>query len=181
MERLIVLVSGPVAVGKSTLCDGLIRQHDFDVFKTREYLMKLAHDSVAHRSRLQTFGQLLDKKRDGEWVCDGVHEMVDNNPGARLVVDAVRIEPQIRAIRRSFGPAVFHIHLRAPQRTLVSRYKGRVSKVKEMRSYDEVRKNRTEMKVDELTMLADLVIDTSRVAPGAVVSAVSSYLNLGHR
>ena len=38
------------------------------------------------------------------------------------VVDCVRIEGQVNAIRRAYGPEVFHIHVKADPKVLKQRY-----------------------------------------------------------
>jgi adenylosuccinate synthase len=71
------------------------------------------------------------------------------------------------------------VHLKAPDSVLKSRYKGRGdANVKELSSYSEVRKNRTEAAVNELEDSANIVIDTSLCTPEDVFTRASSRLGL---
>src|ERR1700733_13619128 len=115
----IVLLSGSVSSGKTTLSDKLHNQFGFDVLKTKELIKQLAQKKLgseleADRRAMQRFGDRLDNETDGKWVLEALTKLVRSS-SQRVIVDSVRILKQIRAIRKSYGFAVVHIHLMAPE------------------------------------------------------------------
>jgi adenylosuccinate synthase len=123
MPRKIVLLSGSVAAGKTTLAERLSREFDsVHVVKTKDLIRRLAaqklrHELEAERRAMQEFGDRLDRETRGQWVRDALRRTLSQlGPGERdavAVVDAVRIPLQIKRIRESYGHLVVHIHLRA--------------------------------------------------------------------
>uniref|UniRef100_Q01T19 Adenylosuccinate synthetase n=1 Tax=Solibacter usitatus (strain Ellin6076) TaxID=234267 RepID=Q01T19_SOLUE len=175
----IVLLSGPVASGKSTLAYALVRSYGFDWCKTRELIQRLK-STKGVRSALQTAGDGLDRRTKGEWIATAVAERSRTIPeNARIVVDAVRAKSQIDAVRRAFGPLVVHIHLTAPEEDLRQRYEnGRSPSIEEFSSYAEVRQNKTERFVERLADVADIVINTGHSTEEDVLVRVASRLGL---
>jgi adenylosuccinate synthase len=94
------------------------------------------------------------------------------------LIDAVRIESQIDALRVAFGPAVTHIHLTTSEKELQRRYRRKRGSLRELGSYAEVRRNPTERAVDQLSRIADIVIDTGPTGPEEVVVRVAAHLGL---
>src|SRR5205807_311196 len=122
VPRQIVLLSGRISAGKTTLCDHLRPFDNVSVLKTKEIirasaLKKLGRAIEAERTAMQDFGDRLDRETKGQWVRDELRRLLGklgaNEPRAIVVVDSVRILDQIKAIRDSYGYAVVHIHLRA--------------------------------------------------------------------
>jgi adenylosuccinate synthase len=180
MVKQIILLSGPVASGKTTLGDLLIKHHQFVRLKTRELIASML-DSDQERRALQEAGERLDRETGGEWVVKALAKQIASQSipeDASILVDAVRIEAQIKAIRRAFGHRVTHIHLKAPLEILSSRYTDRSGVVKELSSYDEVRANPTESRINELERIADIVIDTQRSSKHDVLIRAASHLGL---
>ena len=187
MPKLIVLISGNVSAGKTTLSDGLRRQYNASRVKTKEALQDLALKKLktelpSERKALQEFGSQLDKETRGEWVLGALKKHINDAKVADddvVVVDAVRILDQIKAIRRSYQFAVKHIHLEAPPTALARRYKTRGNtSVRELPTYAEVGRNLTESRVADLRGSADFVVDTERCTPDDVLVRVATYLGL---
>jgi len=187
VPKLIVLISGNVSAGKTTLSDGLRRQYNASRVKTKEALQDLALKKLktelpSERKALQEFGSQLDKETRGEWVLGALKKHINDAKVADddvVVVDAVRILDQIKAIRRSYQFAVKHIHLEAPPTALARRYKTRGNtSVRELPTYAEVGRNLTESRVADLRGSADFVVDTERCTPDDVLVRVATYLGL---
>jgi len=182
----IVLLSGSVSSGKTTLSEKLHNQFGFDVLKTKELIKELAQKKLrrelaADRRAMQLFGERLDKETDGKWVLDALTKLV-RTPGQRVIVDSVRILKQIRTIRQAYGFAVVHIHLTAPEHVLGARYLTRKGTgFRELKSYSAVERNPTEARVDELQNAADAVIDTARCTPTDVLVRAATHLGLYSR
>ena len=180
MVKQIILLSGPVASGKTTLGDLLIERHQFVRFKTRELITSMVH-SEQERRALQEAGERLDRETSGEWIVKALTTQIADRSlaeDASVLVDAVRIEAQIKAFRRAFGYRVTHVHLKAPVDVLSSRYMERSGVVKELSSYEEVRNNATESRVGDLEKIADIVVDTQRSSKQDVFVRVASHLGL---
>ena len=183
MIKKVIVLSGPVSSGKTTLSDSLEERFAAKVFKTRLFLLDLYTGLKSERTALQEYGEKLDKKHKGKWVCDGllnfIRTQLKDNEDHTIIVDAVRIKNQIAAIRKAFGNRVVHIHLDAPYDELTRRYKHRHSdRVTELASYDKVQENKTENNVTNLKKIADIFIDTKRCNKADVMVKVASQLGL---
>jgi adenylosuccinate synthase len=179
MAKVVVLLSGSVAAGKSTLASLLQQRFGFQIVKTWQLLKAVSPEVSQDREALQALGEQLDEKTGGRWVVEELDKVVRNSPDGLFVVDAVRIQEQIDFVRRGFGPIVKHIHLEAPVETLAARYKSRVDKpIKELGSYDDVLKSATERAVPTLADTADIVVDTNRNTPEDVLVRAACHLGL---
>jgi adenylosuccinate synthase len=187
MPKLIVLISGKVSAGKTTLSDGIRRQYNATIVKTKEVLKdlavkKLKRDLPSERRALQEFGTELDEETNGVWVLDALNKHIaDSKVGQEdvVLVDAVRILPQIKAIRRTYQFAVKHVHLEAPPGALAKRYKSRGNvSVRELPKYSDVGQDPTESRVARLRQSADFVVDTERCTPEDILARVATYLGL---
>jgi adenylosuccinate synthase len=178
MANRIIVLSGPVASGKTTLGDTLVERYGFQRQKTRE-LIRLFQKTELEREALQVGGDALDRKTHGRWVADALgRAILDLPPNSTVLVDSVRIEAQVKAIRQAFGSNVTHVHLTAPLAELARRYRKRPKHLKELSTYQEVRANATERDVDNLKHIADVVVDTQLSTPDQVVVRVAARLGL---
>ena len=73
-RKIILLLSGEIAAGKTTLAKNLEEKFGFKVLKTRKALKELAKKKLKgeepDRTFLQKFGTILDEQQDGKWVLD---------------------------------------------------------------------------------------------------------------
>jgi adenylosuccinate synthase len=190
MAFQIVLLSGNVASGKTTLWRQLTKNfpnEHIHVLKTKDLILELASKELgrklpAERRALQEFGDRLDEDTGGYWVRDAlislVNKFISTQASPIFVVDAVRILPQVRAIREAYGFSVIHIHLQASQEELTKRYKHRSSGLQELKSFKDVEKNPTEAAVHELEKSADIVVDTQACTPDDVFVKTATHLGL---
>jgi adenylosuccinate synthase len=180
MPRLIVLLSGSVAAGKSTLGNHLVNDFGATLVKTWQILTTIDPEVGRDRESLQEFGEKLDRDTQGRWVAEALGKTASELPGdAIIVVDSVRILDQIDWVRRGFGPRVFHVHLEALPQDLEKRYLGRRRKdIQELQSYGHVLQNETERAVPDLRNKADIVISTTRSDEKDVLIRAASHLGL---
>jgi len=178
MARRIIVLSGPVASGKTTLGDTLVARYGFERQKTRE-LIQFFQKAELERGALQSGGDALDRKTGGRWVADALGRAILKLPSnSTVLVDSVRIEAQVKAIRQAFGQSVTHVHLTAPIAELAIRYRKRPKHLKELPTYEQVRANATERDVDNLRHVADIVVETHLSTPDQVVVRVAARLGL---
>jgi adenylosuccinate synthase len=181
VKYLIVVLSGPIAAGKTTLCDELVRSFGFTVFKTRELIQELISGVPSERGALQAAGERLDRRTKGAWVAESLaRKMQAVGNDCHLIVDSVRIKNQIDGLRRAFGSRVIHIHLTADPLILERRYNWRMgtARIKELPVYKEAAENATELGVGTLREFADVVIDTGRCTDADTTVRVASRLGL---
>lgn len=180
MAQLIVLLSGSVASGKSTLGNHLVEDFGATLTKTWALLTEIDPKVEHDRESLQDLGEKLDKETKGRWVAEALGKIALRLPNdAIIVVDSVRIQSQIDFIRRGFGPSVVHVHLHASDADLEKRYAGRKRKdIKELGSYEQVLQNETERNVPQLRENADIVINTTRTDERDVLIRAASHLGL---
>ena len=171
MRRLIVL-SGSVAAGKSTLAGTLAARTGALVISTRD-LIQGRRSAGEGRSELQAHGDALDRETRGGWVRDGVEEALLRSPPL-VVVDAVRKPFQVDRLRERWAGAIVHVHLVASLADLERRHAAR-DPSREPASYAQVKADATEAAVDDLADLADLVIDSSAKAPGEAADEVLAF------
>jgi len=182
MHAQIVLFSGAVTAGKSTVCEGLAHRFGAHVLKTREIIQNRFPQAQSERRELQRLGDRLDAETQGMWIRDELlryTNALDMEKGV-VLVDSVRRREQVDGVRKAYGPRVIHIHLMASDVELVRRYSHRKSRVsKELRSYSSVRRGSpTEAQVDTLREIADVVIETDRCDKSDVLIRVASHLGL---
>jgi adenylosuccinate synthase len=181
MPLSIVVLSGAVATGKTTLAEQLEERFDARRIGSHELLVaRLAEGDRRDRPALQAFGEALDRESDGRWLADDVAVAASRLPeGAIVVVDSARTLGQVEALRQAYGRRVTHVHLYAPNDELRRRYKRR--RGRDLPSYEDVRSNATEAAIDSLIDDADVVIDTSRSTASDVAVRAASHLGLTSR
>lgn len=178
MPKRIILLSGSVASGKTTLGTALIERHGFVRFKTQD-LIRTLKGAALERSVLQAAGTQLDTETGGAWVSAALTRELQKHPeDVTVLVDSVRIQGQIDSIRQAFGAEVVHVHLKAPVGVLAKRYAERDGAIKELSSYESVRADATEQQVDNLEKTADIVVDTEQSLPEDVFVRVAARLGL---
>jgi adenylosuccinate synthase len=177
------VLSGPIGAGKSELAQRLRERYGAKIIETRDLIRRQLPSVKEEREALQRAGEKLDRADGGAWVRNALVRFIEDNvqgstASGFFVVDSVRIEGQVFAVRQAFGTAVHHIHLDASDAELASRYAARGSKTKEFASYEDVRKSKTERDVHNLAALADTVVATDRCTPEAVLVRAIALLGL---
>jgi adenylosuccinate synthase len=182
----VVILSGPICAGKSTVVENLRIRYGARIVKTRDLIKHQLPNVKDERGSLQRAGERLDRQDGGAWVKNALGRFIESadeasTPSGLFVVDSVRIRGQVDAIRGAFGASVHHIHLTASEEVLRKRYQQRGSRTEEFSDYDEVKKSPTERGVERLAEVADIVVATDRCSKSAVVVRATALLGLYSR
>lgn len=189
-ERKIILVlSGEICTGKSTISDKLEKEFGFLHCKTRDGLNYLAEKKYVGASQdrdfLQKFGEELDNEGGGKWVLDYFQEIYEKDFATNnfYVVDSARILKQIQHMRNAYSYFVYHVHLTGSPAELERRFyeRGDIKSLPEdeqKSKYKRYKANATEAQVNSMASEADLVIDTDRCNDEDVFIRVASFFRL---
>src|SRR5260370_7031496 len=102
MLARILLLSGSISSGKSTLGKGLIETYGGAVLKTKQVIKVLKLKVADDRDSLQKAGEALDRSTGGRWVQQALIRLIAENPDPDpIVVDPVRISDHIDATPQS--------------------------------------------------------------------------------
>jgi adenylosuccinate synthase len=179
MPRWIIILSGPIRSGKTTLATKMSEKFGMKIIKTRDLILSSFNNlSPADRVSLQEHGERLDRGTNGQWVATELAKVVLlENKDAAYIIDSVRIAAQVNAIRLAFR-SVTHVHLTASDKELQRRYEERAARENDPTPYDTAKKNPTEKKVGRLAEIADIVIDTGRCTEEDVFVRATSRMSL---
>lgn len=183
--EVLILLSGPVAGGKSSLRGVFVEEYGFEAIRSSDYLAELARSSGRGISRtvLQNLGDELDARTDFQWLLENVARptILGKPAQRRWLIDAVRKEKQVQMFRDEFGDAVLHVHVRAAEKVLRRRYEARAKAdpaLMEQQSYELAVAHENEQSARRLILVADIVVDTfildSRVAAKAIAGRALS-------
>ena len=166
-KLVILLLSGPVAVGKSTLATKLVEDHGFRTIRSGNHLRSVAAQSGSDTTRrdLQELGDSLDLSTDYLWLIDDVASpQIEAAPDhAHWLLDSVRKERQVEHFRSRF-PHVVHVHLTATEEVLRARYDARLAAGGEYEGstpYDVAIGHPNEVASRGLLRIADHVVDST--------------------
>lgn len=166
---MILLLSGPAAAGKSTICELLKNDHGFVAIKSSQYLRSLVRPPKRDvtRALLQEIGDRLDVETDFNWLVDDVAipQMAALQNQQLWFVDSVRKPEQISRFSEAFPRQVLHCHITAPDEILKTRLLSRSTAVDNIayeRTFEEHVKHPNENSARSLDKIAALVIDTSK-------------------
>src|ERR1700722_11192260 len=116
-RKVIIILSGEICTGKTTLADKLEADFGFQRCKTRAGLSYYADQRPPSeredRSFQQPFGARLDVETDGKWVLDYFQHLYHKEfeLHKHYLIDSVRIKEQVQHIRNAYSFFVYHIHL----------------------------------------------------------------------
>ena len=177
----IVILSGPICSGKSSLSKLLVCRYGAKCIKTRDLIVAAKPNFARTRRGLQRAGNALDKSPGPQWITDRLVRQINDDQGGPTpeglyVVDSVRKRDQIDAIRNAYGTAVYHIHLDAEDAELRRRFEVRYEKGED--DYGAATRERTERSVRDLAKVADIVVQTDRCTKESILVRAVSLLGL---
>jgi adenylosuccinate synthase len=170
----LILLSGPIASGKTTLARDLVRLVSAEHVSTSGLLSATA-DRELDRGELQRLG-LSTGFQGGGWIVSVVRQLAGRSPaGTVIVVDAVRTLEQVRELREAASGAwrILHVHLRADDQQLAARH-GALQRDKD--AWGEAMGSPAEAWAPALEAKADVVIDTTWAMPADVAVRVAARI-----
>ncbi|HEY7144513.1 MAG TPA: adenylosuccinate synthetase [Streptosporangiaceae bacterium] len=173
----LVLLSGPIASGKTTLARNLVSLGSAKHISTSGLIAASAGRDLG-RTALQVIS-LNDKFQGADWIVDAVRQAADGLPtGSVVVVDAIRTLDQLAGLRRAAAGAwrILHVHLDGDGGQLANRHDA--ARRDEDVAWADVMKSAAEAAVHALHTDADFVIDTTHSTPQDVAARVQA--RLGH-
>lgn len=173
----VVLVSGPIATGKTAVANALVESLDADLLRVREVLGTVLGLNGRDRRTLQEQGADLDKRTGGRWLLDYIDD--HHRPNKAVVVDALRTRRQTAPILEGFVDSRL-VYLEAHEETRRRRYAiGAASDpVKASVGLDTAMHHPTEAEVRLLRPMAHVVIATDALGINEVAAEVLRQLRL---
>ena len=176
VDQKILLVSGPIAVGKSSVMQVLIQNYFFQKISSGSFLIKMLEKNNKPISRLQLIelGDQLDNETDYLWVVTEVAmPAIKYSPDQnRWLFDSVRKRKQVCHFRSNFPNKIYHVHLTADDQVLSDRYALRKGESDEIICYNDAINTENEKEARSLGEVSDLIIDNSEVTPERVAAEI---------
>lgn len=169
----VVLLAGPIAVGKSAVARQLATDLGGEVVSVRRALIDvLGLSTAADRSTLQREGADLDRRTRGAWLVDYLIERVDQG-ATPVIVDSLRTVLQTEPILLNVPDARL-FYLTAHSSTRRQRYglASGTDAVKRSVPFDDAMNHPTEQRVVDLRRLAQLVIETDELTIREVANII---------
>jgi cytidylate kinase len=177
--EMLLLFSGPIAVGKSEIAKVLVGKHRFRGLKSGFYLRDRANSSElgVNRAALQRLGDSFDEQTDYRWIVDDIAiPDVQSNPGQVFwLMDCVRKKRQVQHFRDAFSKAVLHVHFTAPEEVLKKRYDERLATGREYDGdtpYEIAKNSPNEISARSLGEIADVILDLTTISPEEAAAAI---------
>lgn len=170
----VVLLSGPIASGKTTLARELRQFVSAEDISTSG-LIAASLDREPDRGELRALGQNANFQ-GSDWLVRAVRQAGDRSPERRIiVVDAIRTLEQLVGLRKAAAGTwrILHAHLAGDAKLLARRHEDRRD---DGSAWDQAMRAPTEAVVQALEAEADVVIDTTRATPSDVAARVGARL-----
>jgi gluconate kinase len=185
VERLVLLLSGPLAVGKTSAASELVARFGFERVRSGAFLQKRAAllGRPGDRVDLQSLGDELDESTDFRWLVDEVVNPAfrEKPEQRRWLVDAVRKRRQVDHFRQAFEKSVVHLYLSAPEPTLKARYEARIRAGEEYvgtTPYEIAIQHPNEVAARALQGVADLLVNIEGKTTSEVSAEIARLLDL---
>lgn len=187
-KPMLIILSGSLCTGKSTLSNNLAEHNDFVIFKSREVLKKIAptefiskHSTV--REGLINYALDLDRLTNGSWIADNLpYEIIETG---KVILDCIRLISQLEALLNKFNTTanIYHIHLKSSDNILSQRFSVRDENkrkniVNSENDFSEAREHIIEQQSAELESYADLVINTDYITKIQVYETVITKIGI---
>lgn len=182
-SRGVLLISGPIAVGKTAtavaIADGTV---GVKLIRVREALAEVLGTGMNDRRVLQQRGAELDQRTRGRWLVNYLeHRLESMTLGESVVIDSLRTIRQTEPVLDRLTDSRL-VYLEAHEETRRQRYARavRADLVKRSLPFDDAMRHPTEIAAHSVRHLAHLVIATDELSIAQVVEqtrAVAPWIN----
>lgn len=173
--KRLLLLSGPMASGKTSVSAALQEHHEFVPISTGAFLREqmVARHEPIDRHHLQELGDALDRATDFSWLIESVAQpAIDARPHAyNWLLDAVRKPRQVELFKLRFGDSIRHVHIVASEPVLQKRYAERGAD--HLAQYLASVSHPNEQSARSLAGLADKILDTEELTPFEIADQIS--------
>ena len=171
-----VIITGSLCTGKTSLARMLNAKMGHEIVSAREVLRSIAQRELVSRADLQDFGATVEREEPGKWLADAVRT-VRRAGVASIVVDAVRTEAQLAAVREALRRPKT-VALTGRREVLEERFARRAdtADVQNPTLADAMR-HEIERSDAQVEQSADIVIDTSDRSVKQVFDVLRAQLN----
>jgi adenylosuccinate synthase len=173
----LVLLSGPLCAGKTSLALSLHERDRAKVISVRQILVESGARPDDRRD-LQRVGQELEQATAGAWLVTRVMNALSGKHENLVVVDAVRTKRQVDALRKATHDSIL-VHITASTRARTRRFnRRRAGGVSDAGSLILASMHPTEVNADRLAAIADYVIDSTGRSSEATYGRFKSVVRL---
>jgi len=176
---MILLISGPAGVGKTSITDILQKDHGYGTIKSSKYLREIAarEKLPITRENLIAIGDRLDEETDYLWIVEKVTKpQIFENPSINnWLLDSVRKKQQVVHLRTKTYLEVFHVHVTASEEVIKERYMLRQNHNKDSgyeQSYDDLIQCPNEIASRSLEAIADYVLIYEDILPAQAAQKI---------
>lgn len=169
--QILIVLSGPVCAGKTTLANALERCLDAQVVRARDVIRE--HTRGQTRRSLQLAGAELELATGGAWLASAARKVAVGEGVA--VVDAVRTRVQMVSLR-ALPVATVHVSLHASWDARRARYAARQHPADAGLSFVEAVTGEDELEIEGLARVSDLKVDTTQAEVRATLTTLLDYL-----
>ncbi|WGL52584.1 AAA family ATPase [Nocardioides sp. BP30] len=157
---MIILLSGPIAVGKTSVAAALTQAGAARLVTVRSALLEVLGLASAGRALMQREGAALDQRTSGRWLLHYLEQRTDLT-NDDFVVDSLRTVRQTEPLLGYFADARL-VYLTAHEETRRARYAAAAATdpLKRAVPFDAAMQHRTEIEVVALGALAHASIAT---------------------
>jgi hypothetical protein len=172
----VLLISGGIAVGKTTVAVGVALGGHGQLIRVREALAAVAGVDEHDRQSLQREGADLDRRTNGRWLLRYLEEQIEDD---LVVIDALRTRRQTKPILDAL-PNSHLVHLRAHEATRRSRYGTAAMNdpIKANLPFDAAVAHETERSADAIRDLADFVLETDDLTADETIRLILTRYEL---
>lgn len=169
VDQNVLLLAGPIGVGKSSVVELLVASHGFQRISTGTHLAKILESrgrEVTRKAQVE-LGDQLDLDTDFEWVVrDVARTALTANPSHSLwIFDSVRKRKQVEHFRRWAPNHTLVAYLSASEETLRARFDRRNRVSDQQADYETAIDSDNEREARSLSVLADVVLQTDYSSP----------------
>lgn len=175
-DEWVIVVTGPTCSGKSSVARSASSATGWELLHVRQHLLKLLPNRAPTRRDLQDVGAEIEHSTRGTWLRTMVEETMERSNAGSIIVDSARTGAQVDSLRSRYPDAcVVHVTASVEVREFRFAAARRRSELIEPQSFEDVVAHSVESEAEQLSLVADCVLDTSLLVKPA---AAQEFLRL---